>query len=66
MTSTETLEENNEKLNEIIAILNGPESPTRNLATEYNVVQCVDELLELYVEAQGKVNEIQDMVGKGW
>ena len=53
-------------LENIISILNGPESPTRNLATEYNVVQCVEELLELYTEAQGKVDEIQDMVGSGW
>ncbi len=66
MTSTETLEENNEKLNEIMDILNGPDSPTAHLATEYNVVQVVEELLELYAEAQGKVDEIQDMVGRGW
>lgn len=53
-------------LEDIMSILNGPESPTRNLATEYNVVQVVEELLELYTEAQGKVDEIQDMVGSGW
>lgn len=66
MASTETLEENNEKLIEIIALLNGPESPTTHMAYEYNVVLCVEELLELYAEAQGKVDEIQDMVGSGW
>jgi len=66
MSSTELLEENNEKVNEIIAILNGPDSPTTHMAYENNVVQCVEELLELYAEAQGKVDEIQDMVGRGW
>jgi hypothetical protein len=66
MSSTEILEENKEKLLEVIAILNGPESPTGNIATEYNVVQCIEELLELYWESQGKVDEIQDLVGNSW
>jgi hypothetical protein len=66
MVVAELLEENDEKLIEIMAILNSPNSPTRNLATIYNVVEVVEELLELYVEAQGKVDEIQDMVGRGW
>ncbi len=66
MSSTELLEENTQKLIDIMEVLNGPESPTRNLATEYSVVLCVEELIELYAEAQGKLDEIQDMVGKSW
>ena len=66
MSSTELLEENEQKLIDIRGVLNGPESPTTQMAYEHNVVQVVEELIELYVEAQGKLDEIQDMVGNRW
>lgn len=55
------VEEKAEKLDEIIDLLNSDNSISL-MAYDHNVVYCVEELIELYQTAEGRLQEVDDAV----
>lgn len=55
-------EEKAEKLDEIVDLLNNDNSISL-MAYDYNVLYCIEELINLYQEAEDKLEEVNDTVG---